>query len=181
MSVFSNTESTYSHRHVSTSFIYFPRSRPASPIPQSLYHTASGFHVTPDWKVFESVLRSKTTVRPDIITKFYLPTSRIFSMTQPIPFCLTLESSAVSLAAFLPFGPTSRTLGRKMTCVQLMRQTTVDVRWVGSLFYGLSFSLVLTISASRNTVIAGVKTDIWRVDCIGDGTFKRAVCTQLNH
>jgi len=54
-------------------------------------------------------------------------------MSQPIPFHLTIQSSAVSLAAFLPFSPTANvnTLSqRKITRLQLMRQTTVDVRWV---------------------------------------------------
>jgi len=140
--------------HVSTPFVYFPRSRPASPIPRPLKHFSSGFDVnTPDWKLFESILHSRSAVRPNITAKLFVPSSRVFCMSKPIPFHLSLESSAVSLAAFLPLGPTANTIGRKATRMQLMRQTTVDV---------------------RNTVIAGVKTDMWRVDCIGEGTFKHA-------
>jgi len=92
-------------------------------------------------------------------------------MTQPIPFYLILESSAVSLAAFLPFSPTAGTLGpRKVMRVQLMRQTTVDVR------YGQVTSLISCVHIyTRNTTIAGVKTDIWRVDYIGEGTFTLVV------
>ncbi|KAF8967179.1 hypothetical protein BDZ97DRAFT_1656721 [Flammula alnicola] len=139
---------------LSTPFVYFPRSRPAQPIPLPLQHDSTGFQDTPDWKMFDSTLRSKSKTRPDITAKLYLPTSRIFCMTMTIPFHLTLESSAVSLAAFLPLSPTANTIPtRRVTRVQLMRQTTVDV---------------------RNTVMYGVKTDIWRVDCIGEGTFKRA-------
>ncbi|KAF4617594.1 hypothetical protein D9613_005955 [Agrocybe pediades] len=135
---------------VSTPFIYFPRSRPASPIPPPLVHSPAGFGLTPEWKVFESVLPSKSPVRPDIKAKIYVPASRVFCISQSIPFHLTFESSAVSLAAFLPLSPTANT---RSTLVQLMRQTTVDV---------------------RNTVIEGVKTDMWRVDCIGEGAFKHA-------
>ncbi|PPQ92855.1 hypothetical protein CVT25_004343 [Psilocybe cyanescens] len=139
--------------HVSTPFIYFPRSRPASSIPLPLQHRSTGFISTPEWKMFQSVLHSKSPTRPHINVKFYVPAARVFCMFKKIPFHLTLESSAVSLAAFLPLSPSANTLGRKATRVQLMRQTTVDV---------------------RNTVIAGVKTDMWRVDCIGEGTFKHA-------
>ncbi|CAA7262955.1 unnamed protein product [Cyclocybe aegerita] len=139
---------------VSTPLIYYPRNRPASPLPLPLQHLHSGFQVTPDWKAVETVLRSKSAVRPDITARLYVPASRTFCMSQPVPFHLTLHSSAVSLAAYLPMSPTAKTLSpRKVTRVQLMRQTTVDV---------------------RNTVIAGVKTDMWRVDCIGEGTFKHA-------
>ncbi|KAF9483515.1 hypothetical protein BDN70DRAFT_799620 [Pholiota conissans] len=138
---------------VSTPFIYFPRSKPAAPIPLSLKHSLSGFEITPDWKMTEYTLHSVAQNRPHITTKLYLPASRIFSMTMSIPFHLTLESSAVSLAAFLPLSPTSNTFNRKITRIQLMRQTTVDV---------------------RNTTMYGVKTDMWRVDCIGEGTFTHA-------
>ena len=95
-----------------------------------LKSSTDGFEITPEWNVVESNLRSKTVVRPDIVTKFYTPALGVFCITQPIPFYLTLESSAVSLAAFLPFSPTSSTSGpRKVMRVQLMRQTTADVRY----------------------------------------------------
>jgi hypothetical protein len=139
--------------YVSTPFVYYPRSRPSSAIPPPLRHGPAGFHVTDEWKAFESVIQSKSTARPNIVAKLYIPASRVFCMSQPIPFHLSLESSAVSLAAFLPMGPTANTITRKVTRVQLMRQTTVDV---------------------RNTMLHGVKTDIWRVDCIGEGTYKHA-------
>lgn len=35
--------------------------------------------------------------------------------------------------------------------------------------------LIIIRSLYRNAVIEGVKTDIWRIDCIGEGTFKHAV------
>lgn len=75
------------------------------------------------------MLPSVANTRPDIAVKLYLPASRIFSMTMSIPFHLSLESSAVSLAAFLPLSPiSSNPLSRKVTRIQLMRQTVVDVR-----------------------------------------------------
>ncbi|KAF8798925.1 hypothetical protein BYT27DRAFT_6884225 [Phlegmacium glaucopus] len=136
---------------VSTPFVYYPRSCPPQRIPSPLTPSRDGFEVTQGWKVFESVLHSKKSVRPDIVTKLYTPGLRVFCITQPIPFYLTLESSAVSLAAFLPLSPTANTsASRKVTRVRLMRQTTVDV---------------------KGTTILGVKTDIWRVDYIGEGTF----------
>lgn len=138
--------------HVSTPFKYFPRTRPAVPIPLPMqYRVGAGFLATSDWKLFESTLCSKSQSRPHIGVKLYIPASRVFCMTQPIPFHLTFESSAVSLAVFLPFGPTAANpTARKVTRIQLLRQTTVDV---------------------RNTLLYGVKTDIWRVDCIGEANF----------
>ena len=115
---------------VSTPFIYYPRSRPSRGIAFPLKFSTDGFESTPEWQVVESKLRSKKVVRPDIVTKFYTPALGVFCITQPIPFYLTLESSAVSLAAFLPFSPTATASGpRKAMRVQLMRQTTVDVRY----------------------------------------------------
>jgi hypothetical protein len=136
---------------VSTPFIYYPRSRPSQGTPSPLLPSINGFEITPEWHVLKSNLLSKKSVRPDIVTKLYTPALGVFCITQPIPFYLTLESSAVSLAAFLPFSPTGRALGpRKSMRVQLMRQTTVDV---------------------KNTTIVGLKSDMWRVDQIGEGTF----------
>jgi hypothetical protein len=118
---------------VSTPFIYYPRSRPSRGIVSPLNFSINGFEITPEWHVVESNLRSKKHVRPDIVTKFYTPALGVFCITQPIPFYLTLESSAVSLAAFLPFSPTTSTSGpRKVMRVQLMRQTTVDIRYAKS-------------------------------------------------
>jgi hypothetical protein len=115
---------------LSTPFIYYPRSRPSRGIVSPLNSSINGFEITPEWHVVESNLLSKKNVRPDIVTKFYTPALGVFCITQPIPFYLTLESSAVSLAAFLPFSPTASTSGsRKVMRVQLMRQTTVDIRY----------------------------------------------------
>ncbi|KAJ7068536.1 hypothetical protein C8F01DRAFT_1017973 [Mycena amicta] len=138
---------------VSTPFIYYPRTRPAVPVPLPLLRCDGGFLDRPDWKTYNYVVKaskSKANTQ-DIHVKLHLPASRIFCSTQSIPFHLTFESSTYSLAAFLPYGPTTgKTRATKM---QLMRQSTVDV---------------------RGTTVHGTKTDIWRVDPIGEAVFKHA-------
>ena len=116
-------------RVLSTPFTYYPRSRPAAPLPYNLSFNGDGFELHPDWTAFESIMKSKQIGKPDILARFYVPTSRIFYIGQSIPFHLSLQSSAVSLAAFLPLSPTAS--GKRCaTQVQVMRQTTVDVRCV---------------------------------------------------
>jgi len=95
-----------------------------------------------------------SNIDPGFWHQLYLPANRIFCMHQSIPFCVMFSSSAMSLASFLPLGPTvSTSLKKQHTKIQLLRQTTVDV---------------------RNEMILGTRTDIWRVDCIGEGAFKHA-------
>ncbi|KAJ7639086.1 hypothetical protein FB45DRAFT_1001079 [Roridomyces roridus] len=142
---------------VSTPFIYYPRTRPAAPLPSPLIRAQGGFAFAPGWKIRTSVIKalSKSNVQ-DITVRFYVPASTIFCSTQSIPFHITFESNAQTLVAFLPFGPTTTTKssGRPpVTRVQLMRQSTVDV---------------------RNEVVLGTKTDIFRVDPIGEGSFRHA-------
>ncbi|KAF9013303.1 hypothetical protein BDQ17DRAFT_1343160 [Cyathus striatus] len=125
---------------VSTPFVYRPRTQ--------------WIHATPEWREYESVIRMKGGKGQDIITKLYIPASRIFCFTQPIPFHFTVLSTATSLAAYLPYGPIpSMISSKKVTRLEMMRQSTVDV---------------------RNPFTAGPKADIWRVDCIGEGSFKHA-------
>lgn len=141
---------------VSTDFIYFPRSRPALPLPppMMLTNTKPGVLENSDWRCFESRIPARTPGVTDITTKLYIPASRVFCMSEPIPFHLSLVSSAYSLAAFMPYGPTASLLAphKQHTQIQLLRQSIVDV---------------------RNSVVFGTKTDIWRVTCIGKGTFAR--------
>ncbi|KIJ17626.1 hypothetical protein PAXINDRAFT_167632 [Paxillus involutus ATCC 200175] len=142
---------------VSTPIMYLPRTRPSVPIPAPLTANAScgGFVETPQWKMFSSTATTKQRGVRDLVAKLYLPATRIFCVRQPIPFYLSFHSNAASLAAFLPFAPVAGLLSpkRQLTRIQLMRQTTVDV---------------------RNAMVLGTKTDIWRVDCIGEGAFKYA-------
>lgn len=66
------------------------------------------------------------------LLQLYIPATRVFCISEPIPFHLTFKSSAMSLAAFLPFGPvtTSYVSSKRHTRIQLLRQTNVDVRCV---------------------------------------------------
>jgi hypothetical protein len=84
---------------------------------------------TPQWCPYEWNIRAKGSSVQDISTTLYIPASRTFCIAQPIPFHLTLKSSAISLASFLPLAPTSGSpSGKTATRIQLMRQSTVDVR-----------------------------------------------------
>ncbi|KAG1843000.1 hypothetical protein DFJ58DRAFT_805244 [Suillus subalutaceus] len=124
---------------ISTPFEYLPRTRPSSALPPSL--------------VFPTLIHANQGGQ-DIMVKLYLPASRTFCMHEPIPFHVMFSSSAMSLAAFMPLGPVVTTpLKTQHTKIQLLRQTTVDV---------------------RNALILGTRTDIWRVDCIGEGAFRHA-------
>lgn len=137
---------------VTTPFIYYPRTRPAAPIPASLFPACRGFLANEEWQLYESKIRARNPAVPDITSTLYIPATRIFCISQPIPFYLSLKSPALSLASFLLPTPTSSSLEAKQAMrIQLMRQSTVDV---------------------RNTIIAGTKTDMWRVDCIGEALLK---------
>ncbi|KAF8895631.1 hypothetical protein BD779DRAFT_1619326 [Infundibulicybe gibba] len=139
---------------VSTPFIYYPRTRPSSPLPPPLLIGEHGFLDAAGWQLHPSEISVKNASNHNIVTKLYIPSTRIFCISQPIPFYLTLTSSAFSLAAFLPFGPRAGDfLPKRPTRIQLMRQSTVDV---------------------RGEVIKGTKTDMWKVDCIGEGKFEHA-------
>lgn len=139
---------------VSTPFVYYPRSRPGVRLPQPLVPTnvAPGLIEHPNWQCFETVMPAKSGNVTDVLVKFYIPASRVFCMTEPIPFHLTFTSSAYTLAAFLPYAPSSNPTARRWTRVEMLRQSTVDV---------------------RNAVILGTKTDIWRVTKIGESNFRR--------
>ncbi|KAN0087511.1 hypothetical protein V8E55_006132 [Tylopilus felleus] len=140
---------------VSTPFSYLPRTCPSVPIPVPLVTIASsgGFAETPQWKLFSSIAVANRRGIRDLVAKLHIPTTRIFCIRQPIPFHLSFHSNADSLRAFLPLAPLPGLIApkRQTTRIQLMRQTTVDV---------------------RNAVVFGTKADIWRVDCIGEGAFK---------
>ncbi|KXN81785.1 hypothetical protein AN958_03711, partial [Leucoagaricus sp. SymC.cos] len=139
---------------VSTPFLYYPRSRPSSPPPPPLTWTPSkGFNLTDAWSAFETTSKAKQSRLQDVIVKLHIPRSRIFCFTQRIPFYLSIESSAVSLAAFLPFAPTTGPMNSKVAMrIEVLRQTTVDVKYANS--------------TNRHA-----RQDMWRVDSIGDGRF----------
>ncbi|EIN12567.1 hypothetical protein PUNSTDRAFT_141238 [Punctularia strigosozonata HHB-11173 SS5] len=137
---------------VSTPITYYPRSRPAMPLPPPLhtYPDSHGFVDSPDWRPFSSVIKAKSASAQDIVASVYVPSSRIFCMTDPIPVYVTFSSSSYSLASFMSYGPTPTLLSatKQATSLRLVRQSTVDV---------------------RNELVLGTKTDIWRTDVIGEG------------
>lgn len=134
---------------VNTPFIYRPLMRPQYCVPPPLVTDSSGFVIAPGWSLFESTLPSKQPGLRHIGTKLYVPTYRTFHMQESIPFHLSLHSTAIALSTYLPLGPSSKRLdGKKPTRVQIMRQSTVDV---------------------RNIAQVGLRQDMWRVDCIGEG------------
>ncbi|KAG1742306.1 uncharacterized protein EDB91DRAFT_1279244 [Suillus paluster] len=138
---------------ISTPFEYLPRTRPSTPIPPPLVPGQWGIIETPQWKVFPTLIHANRGGH-DIMVKLFIPASRTFCMNQSIPFHIMFSSSAMSLAAFMPLGPMVATSPKKQrTRIQLLRQTTVDV---------------------RNTFELGTRTDIWRIDCIGEGAFRHA-------
>ncbi|KZT12213.1 uncharacterized protein LAESUDRAFT_670568 [Laetiporus sulphureus 93-53] len=145
-----------SNSTVSTPFVYYPRSRPAVPLPPPILRSPGphGMLSAADWRRYETVMTAKVAGVKDITARFYIPTARVFSMAEPIPFHLIFASTPSSLAAFLPFGPTgARTGARQHTRVQLLRQTNVD---------------------ARGQLVLGTKTDIWRTVEIGDAAFRHA-------
>ncbi|KAI8994206.1 hypothetical protein BD414DRAFT_513794 [Trametes punicea] len=142
---------------VSTPFIYYPRSRPAIPLPEPMRQSLDTFKFveTPEWQRWEATMNARMSTAKDIHCQLYLPASRVFSITQPVPFHIMFSSSASSLAAYLPYGPTANVLSpsKHFTRIRILRQSTVDV---------------------RNAMILGTKTDIWRVDIIGEAEFRHS-------
>ncbi|KAJ7780966.1 hypothetical protein B0H16DRAFT_603113 [Mycena metata] len=146
---------------VSTPFIYYPRTRPAAPLPSPLRRIQGGFLSQPDWRVYEYLLKATPrSAAQNIVVKFYLPASRIFWASGVIPFHINFESNAFSLAAFLPSAPSTGSGKPGVTRVQLMRQSSVDVR-------GMRQDV-------RGPTILGTKTNIWRADRIGEARFSLA-------
>ncbi|RDX42625.1 hypothetical protein OH76DRAFT_1458709 [Lentinus brumalis] len=142
---------------VSTPLIYYPRSRPAVPLPSPMRQSFDTFRFieTPEWRSWESTMKARISGAKDISCQLFLPAARVYCINQHIPFHVTFSSSAFSLAAFLPYGPTATILApnKVFTRIRVLRQSIVDV---------------------RNAMVLGTKTDIWRVDTIGEAEFKHS-------
>ncbi|KAL1745828.1 hypothetical protein HDZ31DRAFT_35634 [Schizophyllum fasciatum] len=140
---------------LSTAFLYQPRTRPPDPVPRPLALSRQGFRPAAEWFCHDSVIAPQAGSGANSITvRLYLPTSRVFPLTQKIPFHLSFHSTSHTLAMFLPIGPTAHFLGGKRpTRLQLLRQSAVNV---------------------RNAPSLGTKTDMWRVDRIGEASFRHA-------
>ncbi|KAK7039538.1 hypothetical protein R3P38DRAFT_2900274 [Favolaschia claudopus] len=148
---------------VSTPFVYYPRSRSAAPVPPPLLSTEAGqFIPQPDWTTYPSVLKMKTKdgLR-DVNIKLHLPSSRVFCVSEGVPFHISFESDERTLTAFTPYGPSTTESGESRkpsapaTRIRVMRRTTAD---------------------ARNTAADGVQGGIWRADYIGQAKFT-PVCT----
>ncbi|CDO77139.1 hypothetical protein BN946_scf184657.g14 [Trametes cinnabarina] len=148
---------------ISTPFVYHPRSRPASPLPEPMRQSYDTFKFveSPQWHCWEATMRAKSASAKDIHCQLYIPATRVFSITQPIPFHIMFSSSAFSLAAYLPYGPTANILSpsKHFTHIRVLRQSVVDV---------------------RNAMVLGTKTDIWRVDVIGEADFRHSDFIELS-
>ncbi|KAI0064109.1 hypothetical protein BV25DRAFT_1869547 [Artomyces pyxidatus] len=101
---------------VSTPFIYYPRTRPSSPLPPPLEQLTA-----------QPGLRE---THERAISALYLPKSQVFCMNRPIPFHIAFVGSAMSLATLLPYMPSrsGQALGKPCTRIQILRQSTVDVK-----------------------------------------------------
>ena len=90
------------------------------------------FIETEDWRLSEATMKARIAGGKDIVTHLYIPASRVFSITEAIPFHITFNSSAFSLAAFMPYGPTASILApnKQFTRIRVARQSIVDVRYV---------------------------------------------------
>ncbi|EIN12657.1 hypothetical protein PUNSTDRAFT_130913 [Punctularia strigosozonata HHB-11173 SS5] len=153
---------------VSTPFVYLPRTRPAAPLPEPLLmdHTLRGFpDWHPDWAVFKTQLECNVPDRERYIQcKLHVPNTRIFAITESIPFHLSFASRADTMATFQPFAPhisgASASYGgpaelppaksREKVRVQLLRRSYCDV---------------------RNEGANGAGRDMWRTDTIGEAIF----------
>ncbi|KAH8118425.1 hypothetical protein DFH11DRAFT_1723335 [Phellopilus nigrolimitatus] len=159
---------------VSTPFNFRPRSRPAFPLPGSL--TTNFTHPSAiyneDWALHREVIKAKLPRGDDININLYLPNTHVYCMNDVIPFHLFLISSAFSLASYLPYAPAVFRSSSGpydynnpgdlafskpgMTRIQLLRQTSVDVRSI----------------SKRATPPRGNNTDIWKTVQIGEGVFR---------
>ncbi|KAJ7231403.1 hypothetical protein B0H12DRAFT_1146589 [Mycena haematopus] len=143
---------------VSTPFIHYPRTRPPFPTPSPLQCTETGeFIEKPDWQEYQSVVKANATNGvQDIGVRFYLPASRIFCVSEPIPFHITLESDSHSLAAFLPYGPIPGIpMKLPATRIQVVRQSIVDVKHT-------------TVRSEP------ANTAMWSIAYIGEAAFRHA-------
>lgn len=180
-----------SRRTLSTPLIYHPRCRPPTSPPPALHPIT----FTPrldsqsDWQASTATIKVKRSFKgapPDlegIESKLYLPTSRIFPTTLPIPFYLSFLSSSSTLAAFMPFGPqTPGSAGSSVfgvgayqcTRMRLTRRVVVDA---GGPNLRAQPALVVQRELwrdGRSTLSGPISSssEMWDVTTIGEGNFK---------
>jgi hypothetical protein len=150
------------YRTVSTPFIYRPRARPARGIPPRLEraNASPGLRMSPDWRVHENLIaaRMQGSPRKDIVckvrcppplrdadcnsqqlippSKIYTPASHVLCIRRAIPYHVTFTGPAQALATLLTYLPSRMGAAPVRACsrIQVLRQTSVDARYVFSSF-----------------------------------------------
>lgn len=119
----------------------------------------------------------------DIESKLYLHTTRMFPVTQSIPFYLSFLSSSSTLAAFMPFGPQTPGSagsnifgigGYQFTRIRLTRQVIVDAKNPNLRAQTASVvqrELGRGGASSLNGPISS-SSEMWDMTIIGEGSFK---------
>jgi hypothetical protein len=142
---------------LSTPFTYYPRSAPARGIPPRLEpkNASPGLHITPEWRVHESRIAArlpgsskgivcKVGIPRRLSTrialkymdhdleKFYTPASHVLCMRRPIPYHFTFTGPALALTTLVAYMPSRTGAAPVRACsrIQLLRQTSVDVKYV---------------------------------------------------
>jgi hypothetical protein len=182
-------------RTLSTPLVYLPRSRPPTPLPPPL-HPATftpRFDARSDWQGFTTMVKVKRPLKgalqdlEDIESKLFLHTTKIFPITQSIPFYLSFLSSPSTLAAFMPFGPqTPGSVGPSLSGYQctrmgLMRQVIVDAKNPNLRTQTIS-AVQREMGRDGTSSLSGPissSSEMWEVTTIGEGSFKLFVSLLL--
>ncbi|KAI0269976.1 hypothetical protein BC834DRAFT_864329 [Gloeopeniophorella convolvens] len=145
---------------VSTPFEYYPRTRPAQPLPAPMdaISVSPGLRLTPDWRAHESsiVARAPGAAPKAVVCRFFLPASHVLCMRRAIPYHVVFAGPAVALATLLPVLPSRSgmpSVRGARARIQLLRQTSVDVK--------------------GEYAPAGATSEMWRVRSIGEGSLFR--------
>ena len=99
-------------------------------------------------------------------------------MRHPIPYHIAFTGSAVSLATLLTYMPSRTGAAPVRACsrIQLLRQTTVDVKWVYIPFHSSEELTPPDLDICRSEyAIDGATSEMWRTGSIGEGSLYRTV------
>ena len=127
-----------------------------------------------------------------IESKLYLHTTRVFPITQSIPFYLSFLSSSSTLAAFMPFGPQTpgsvgpsvlSAGGYQCTRMKLTRQVIVDAK-NPNLRAQTASAVQRELRRGRSSSQSGPissSSEMWDMTTIGEGSFKLFVSLLFFH
>ncbi|KAI0301225.1 hypothetical protein B0F90DRAFT_1628688 [Multifurca ochricompacta] len=144
---------------VSTPFIYYPRTRPSIMVPPRLeaINSSPGLRMSSNWRVHESLIAARIpgSSPRGVVCSFYTPASHVWCMRHPIQYHITFTGPAVSLATLLTYMPSRTGASPIRACsrIQLLRQTTVDVK--------------------NEYTPVGATSEMWRTRNIGEGSLHR--------